>query len=67
MIQTEEKDYSRDPSCRALINTNVRALQEYRLKREQANKIEKIENDLTSLRNMMVELKEMLIELGTGK
>lgn len=67
MIQTEEKDYSRDPSSRALINTNIRALQEYRLKREQANKIEKIENDLNSLRNMMVELKEMLIELGTGK
>lgn len=67
MIQTEEKDYIRDPSCGALINTNIKALQEYRLKKQQANKIEKIEDDLNDLKNMMLEIKRMVIELKTGK
>lgn len=67
MIQTEEKDYMRDPSCGALINTNIKALQEYRLKKQQVSKIENIQNELSDLKDMMLELKRMVLELKTGK
>jgi|688.fasta_scaffold1879213_2 hypothetical protein len=67
MIKTEETDYSRDLTSRALINTNVKALNDYRLKRNQSKKIETIEEDLSNLRNMMIEIKEMLQVLKIGK
>ena len=35
IVQTEEKDYARDLSSKALINTNVRALEEYKMRKEQ--------------------------------
>lgn len=67
MIQTEEKDFIRDPSNGALINTNIKALHEYRMKKSQVSKIEKIENDVDDLKCMMLELKRMLMEIKTGK
>lgn len=36
IVQTEEKDYARDLSSKALINTNVRALEEYKMRKEQS-------------------------------
>ncbi len=67
MIQTDEKDFARDVSSRALINTNIKALHEYRMKQQQVNRIENIENDLESLKYMMLEIKQMITELSTGK
>jgi len=67
MIQTDEKDFARDVSSRALINTNIKALHEYRMNKQQVNRIENIENDLESLKYMMLEIKQMITELSTGK
>jgi hypothetical protein len=67
MIQTDEKDFARDVSSRALINTNIKALHEYRMKKQQVNRIDNIEQDLESLKYMMLEIKQMITELSTGK
>ena len=64
MIQTEEKDFVRDTSNRALINTNIRALQEHRLKREQAQKIEKLEQDMQCVMSVLLDIKMLITELG---
>jgi hypothetical protein len=60
MIQTEDRDFSRDISNRALINTNVRALQEHLAKREQAKRIDKLESDVSSIMNILLEIQHTL-------
>jgi len=60
MIQTEDKDFSRDTSNRALINTNVRALQEHIAKREQSKRIDKLESDVNSIMSILLEIQQTL-------
>jgi hypothetical protein len=60
MIQTEDKDFSRDTSNRALINTNVRALQEHIAKREQAKRLDKLESDVSSIMSVLLEIQQTL-------
>jgi hypothetical protein len=60
MIQTEDKDFSRDTTNRALINTNVRALQEHIAKREQAKRIDKLESDVSSIMSILLEIQQTL-------
>jgi uncharacterized protein YqgV (UPF0045/DUF77 family) len=67
MIQTQEKDYSRDPTTLALINTNIKAFQEHKLKRKQEQRLKKIEDDMESIMKTLQDLKEALSELGVGK
>lgn len=67
IVQTEEKDYARDITTRALINTNVRALNEHRMKKEQAARIDKLERDMQCVMSILSEIRGALKELGTGK
>ena len=67
IVQTEEKDFARDTTTRALINTNVRALHEHRMKKEQAARIDKLEKDMTHVISILGELCSAMKELGTGK
>lgn len=67
MIQTDEKDFSRDITTRALINTNVRALQDHITKKEQARRIEKLESDVSSIMSILFEIQHSIKNLGTGK
>jgi len=67
MIQTDEKDFSRDITTRALINTNVRALQDHIAKKEQARRIEKLESDVSSIMSILFEIQHTIKNLGTGK
>lgn len=67
IVQTEEKDLARDISSRALINTNVRALHEHRMKREQAIRIQKLEDDMAYVMTVLHEIRSALRDLGTGK
>jgi len=66
-IQTEEKDYVRDLTTRALINTNTKALHEHRMKKEQAARIDKLESDMKCIMTTMLEICQAVKELGTGK
>ena len=68
IIQTEEKDFARDSSTRALINTNVKALREHRMKKEQAARIEKLERDMKVVMECLCDIQNALRELErTGK
>ena len=67
MIQTEEKDFARDITTRALINTNVKALHEHRMKKEQAARIDKLEKDMECVLSILSEIRGAIKELGTGK
>jgi hypothetical protein len=67
MIPTEEKDFQRDTSTRALINTNVKALREHRIKKEQAARIEKLEAQMQCVLSVLQEIRTAIRDLGTGK
>jgi hypothetical protein len=67
-VKIPETSYVRDINSKALLNTDKKALQEYLLKREIAkkqnekailldNRIEKIENDVLTIKNLLLELK----------
>jgi hypothetical protein len=63
IVQTEEKDYARDLSSKALINTNVRALEEYKMRKEQSKKLSSFECEIQSLKDDMSEIKSLLTQL----
>lgn len=67
IIPTEEKDFYRDTSTRALINTNVKALKEHRMKKEQAARIEKLEDQMQGVLSILQEIRSAIKDLGTGK
>lgn len=67
MIPTEEKDFQRDTSTGALINTNVKALREHRIKKEQAARIEKLETQMRCVLSVLQEIQAAIRDLGTGK
>lgn len=67
LIQTDEKDFARDVSTRALINTNKGALLEHKMKKEQAARLDRLENDMKTIMSNMLEIKRALIELGANK
>lgn len=67
MIQTDDKDFSRDVTTRALINTNVRALQDHIAKREQAKRLDKLESDVSSIMSILFEIQHTIKNIGTGK
>ena len=60
MIQTEEKDFARDVTTRALINTNARALHAHKLKKEETLRIQKLEENMNSLMQTMEQILNML-------
>jgi hypothetical protein len=67
MIQTDDKDFSRDVATRALINTNVRALQDHIAKREFARRLDKVESDMGSIMSILFEIQNTIKNIGTGK
>lgn len=67
IVQTEEKDFHRDISTRALINTNVKALREHRMRKEQAVRIEKLEDEMQCVLSLLQEIRTAIKDLGTGK
>jgi len=66
-IQTEEKDYSRDVTTRALINTNRRALAEHKKKKEDALRLDKLERNVQDIMSMMLDIRQAVRELGASK
>ena len=66
-VQTEEKDYSRDITTRALINTNRRALAEYKKRKEDSVRLDTLERNVQDIMTMMIDLRQAIRELGAGK
>jgi hypothetical protein len=63
MIKTEDTDYSRDMSSKALINTNTRALDEYKARKSQTNQINTLKEDFDQLKVELDEIKSLLVQL----
>lgn len=63
MIQTENKDFSRDIATKALVNTNRAALVEHRFRMEQARKIEEIRKDVDGLMKDFLVFKQFIEEI----
>lgn len=66
-IQTEEKDYSRDTTTRALINTNRRALLEHKRRKEDSMRLDNLERNVQDLMSMMMDISRAVKELGASK
>lgn len=64
LLQTDEKDFARDITSRALINTNRSALAEHRQKKEQLARLEKVEHDVKFIMETMIEIRQALRDLG---
>jgi hypothetical protein len=63
MIQSEDKNYLRDPKSKALINTNISALTEYKKRKQQIEKVRAIECEVADLKNDIQEIKMILKQL----
>jgi hypothetical protein len=63
MIQTENKDFSRDITTKALVNTNRAALVEHRFRIEQARKIEEIRKDVDGLMKDFLVFRQFMEEI----
>lgn len=60
MIQTENKDFSRDLTTKALLNTNIGALAEHKYRIAQAAKIEYLSSELEIVKAKVEKLTSML-------
>jgi hypothetical protein len=63
MIQTEDKNFSRDISTKALVNTNRAALVEHRFRQEQVRKLEELRRDLDTLTQDFLLMKQCIEEI----
>jgi hypothetical protein len=54
-------DLVKDTRSGAILNTNVRALEAYRKKREKSDKVDKLETKVISLEQNINELKSLII------
>jgi hypothetical protein len=63
MIQTEDKNFSRDINTKALVNTNRVALVEHRFRQEQVRKLEELRRDLDTLARDFLLMKQYIEEI----
>lgn len=62
-IITDDPNYNRDPSSKALINVNQQAFEEYRQKRSMQNRINKLEENIIDLNNKVDSVLTFLTKL----
>mgnify|MGYP003135256640 FL=1 len=56
-VKIEDSKYVRDLNSKAVLNTNVKALEQYKLERE---RVEAEKNDINNMKKDIAELKEMI-------
>ena len=66
LVETEDRDLLRDVSSMGLINNDRAAYAQYKLKRQNGNKVQELSAEVSSLKQDMVEIKTMLITLTEG-
>ena len=62
-LQSDHPDYIRDEKSNALLNKNVKALEEYRKRKNELSKINSMEADLNNVKQELTEIKSLLIKL----
>lgn len=63
IVQTEDSDFVRDISSKALINTNRKALEEYRARKNNIKRIEKLEEDMDAVNSKLDTITSLLNQL----
>jgi len=66
LVETEDKNYLRDVSSMGLINNDRVAYAQYKLKRQEGNRVHELSAEVSSLKQDMVEIKTMLVTLTEG-
>lgn len=62
-IFTDDPNFNRDPSSKALLNTNIQAFEEYRSKKALQNRINKLEENVTDLNEKVDSILNLLTKL----
>jgi hypothetical protein len=60
-------DLVKDTRSGAILNTNVRALEAYRKKREKSDKVDRLETEVNSIKQNIDELKSLIIAVLAEK
>lgn len=63
LLQSDHKDYVRDTNSNALLNTNTKALAEYRARKKSVNRLDTLEKDLNNVKQDINEIKSLLLKL----
>ena len=60
-------DLVKDTRSGAILNTNVKALEAYRKKREKSDKVDRLETEVNSIKQNIDELKSLLLAVLAEK
>ena len=63
MIPTEDVNYVRDPATHAVLNTNKTAYAMYKQQRDREKTVDKINQEISELKNEFSEIKTLLVQL----
>jgi hypothetical protein len=63
IVQTEDSDYVRDVSSKALINTNRKALEEYRARKNNVKRIQQLEEEMNNVNEKLDNITNLLGKL----
>jgi len=63
IVQTEDSDYVRDTSSKALINTNRKALEEYRARKNNVKRIQQLEEEMNNVNEKLDNITNLLGKL----
>lgn len=63
IVKTTDENFSRDISSKALINTNRNALDDYKLKRKQTQRLDQLESEVKEMKHTLVNIESLLTEL----
>ena len=62
-ITTDDPNFNRDPNSKALLNVNQQALEDYRLKKSQLNRINTLEENVKTLNAKVDNVLDLLTKL----
>lgn len=62
-ITTDDPNFNRDPNSKALLNVNQQALEDYRLKKSQLNRINSLEENVKTLNAKVDDILNLLTKL----
>lgn len=63
IVKTTDENFARDISSKALINTNRNALDDYKLKRKQTQRLDQLESEVKEMKHTLVNIESLLTEL----
>ena len=63
LVQTEKREFARDTSSMALINTDAAAFAQYKAARARGSAVEELSAEVQMVKNDMQEIKNMLTQL----